>query len=96
MVITKNVDQNKGIVNATCRIVTRWEDTAASLEAELDEIDVKHKRPPWIEVELTTGNGKDTSIKLQPFEERAGTVLQGGSGQQRLFRQIEQFSDRGG
>ena len=49
----------------------RWEDTPASLEAELGEIDVKHKRPAWVEVELTTGKGKDTTIKLQPFEEKS-------------------------
>ena len=71
MVITKNVDQTKGIVNATCGIVRRWEDTPASLEAELDEIDVKHKRRAWVEVELTTGKGKDTTVKLQPFEEKS-------------------------
>ena len=71
MVITKNVDQNKGIVNATCGIVRRCEDTAASLEAELDEIDVKHKIPAWVEVELTTGKGKDANVKLQPFEEKS-------------------------
>ena len=72
MVITRNIDQNKGIVNATYYgIVRRWEDTAASLEAELDKIDAKHKRPAWVEVELTTGKGKDTAVKLQPFEEKS-------------------------
>ena len=71
MVITKNVDQNKGIVNATCGIVTRWEGTVTALEAELDEIDVKHKRPAWVEVELRTGKGKDTNVKLQLFEEKS-------------------------
>ena len=71
MVITKNVDQIKGIINATCGIVRRWEDTPASLEGELDEIDVTHKRPTWVEVELTTGKGKNITVKLQPFEEKS-------------------------
>ena len=71
MIITKNVDQNKGIVNATCGTVRRWEDIAASLEEELDEIDVKRKRPAWVEVELTTSKGKDITLKLQPFEEKS-------------------------
>ena len=71
MVITKNVDQNEEIVNATCGIVRRWEDTAASLKAELGEVDVNHKRPAWVEVELTIGKGKDTTVKVQPFEEKS-------------------------
>ena len=75
MVITKNVDQNKGIVNATCGIVRRWEDTDTSLEAELDDIDIQHKRPAWVEVEPTAGKGKDTTVKLQRFGEKSVWVL---------------------
>ena len=41
------------------------------MEAELDEIDVKHKRPAWVEVELTTGKGKGITVKLHPFEEKS-------------------------
>ena len=71
IVITKNVDQQRGVVNATCGLVRGWQDTAASLEAEAHEKDVAHERPAWVEVELTTGKGRGSKIKLQPFEDKA-------------------------
>jgi len=40
-----NVDQQRGVVNATCGLVRDWRDTAASVEAEAHENDLAHKRP---------------------------------------------------
>ena len=70
VVITKNVDQRRGIVNATCGIVRGWEDTDASLDAQTDETDPTCKRPAWVVIELTTGKGKGTTAKIQPFQEK--------------------------
>ena len=32
------------------------------------------QRPAWVEVELTTGKGKGSKVKLQPFEDKAVRV----------------------
>lgn len=40
----------------------------ASLEAAIYEQDVDHNRPAWVEIELTTGKGMGTTVKIQPFE----------------------------
>ena len=39
VVITKNVNQAKGIVNAACGVVLGWGDTDASIAAEAGEKD---------------------------------------------------------
>lgn len=41
------------------------------MEAEIDEQDVDHKRPAWVEVELTTGKGRGSTVKIQPFEDKS-------------------------
>ena len=41
------------------------------MEAEIDEQDVNHKRPAWVEVELTTGKGRGSTVKIQPFEDKS-------------------------
>ncbi|CAN0302870.1 unnamed protein product, partial [Pylaiella littoralis] len=70
VVVTKNVWQTKGIINATCGVVRDWGDTIASIAAEIVEQDPTHKRPAWVEVELTTGKGSGSTVKILPFEDR--------------------------
>lgn len=70
VVVTKNVYQRKGIINATCGIDRSWRETAASLEAGKDKIDNDHERPASVEMELATRKGQGTIINLKRFEDR--------------------------
>eukprot|EP00904_Undaria_pinnatifida_P006640 jgi/Undpi1/3105/HiC_scaffold_15.g06479.m1 len=78
IVITKNADQQRGVVNATCGVVRGWQDTDASLEAEAHETTLAHKRPAWVEVELTTGTAITEAAYMEvspfPLDENEGVI----------------------
>ena len=71
VVITKNINQAKGIVNAACGVVLGWGDKDASIAAEAGEKDTTQKRPAYVDVRLTTGSGKDTEVKILPYDEKS-------------------------
>lgn len=70
VVIIKNVDQGRGVVNATCEIYRGWEDTGAFLDARTDENDPTRKRPAWVVIKITIIKGKSTIAKVPLFQEK--------------------------
>ena len=78
VVITKNVDQRRGIVHATSGILRGCEDANDSLDAQADEKYPTSKRPAWVVIGLTIGKGKggvDKSPKVYTQLAQEGVVL---------------------
>lgn len=69
IVITKNVDHHKGIVNASCGEVEDWVDTPASLTVDAGEKDPQKERPAYVRVRLTTGSGAGIQVHIHPYDE---------------------------
>ena len=71
LVVTENVGQGQGIVNASRGFSGAGKTPFASLDCKETKKGFTHKRPAWVVIELTTGKGKGTIAKVQPFQEES-------------------------